>query len=95
MDEMQNSNELDNIVTLTDENGVDTDFEFLDLVAWQGKEYVILLPVAEAEQGLVVIFRVEGEGDNETYVGLDNEEEAEAVFNAFKKQAQDDFNFLN
>ena len=77
------------------EQAVDVDFEFLDLVAWQGKEYVVLLPVAEAEQGEVVIFRVEGEGDNETYVGLNSEEEAEAVFNAFKKQAQDDFNFLN
>ena len=29
------------ILTLTDENGVDTDFEYLDCIPYQGKEYLV------------------------------------------------------
>ena len=32
------------ILTLTDENGQDTDFEYLDCLTYQGKEYLILMP---------------------------------------------------
>ena len=87
--------DLDNIVVLTDQNGKDTEFEFLDIVEVDGKEYVVLLPVENAENGEVVIFRIEGEGDDETYVGVETEEEAEKVFNYFKEQAKDDFDFVD
>ncbi len=101
MDENQNPNvnevneedDFDNIVVLTDQNGVDTEFEFLDIVKVDDIEYVILLPVESADDGEVVIFRIEGEDENETYVGVDNVEEAEKVFNFFKEKAKDEFNF--
>ena len=35
------------IITLTDENGEDMDFEFLDLVEYEGKRYAVLLPPVE------------------------------------------------
>ena len=35
------------ILTLTDENGVDTEFEYLDCIEYKGKEYLILMPVGE------------------------------------------------
>lgn len=88
-------NEMDNIIVLTDEDGMDVRFEFLDVVFWQEKEYVVLLPVDDGGDGLVVIFRVEGDGDDETYVGIDNEVEAEAVFAAFKAKNREVFNFLD
>lgn len=86
---------LDNIVVLTDQEGVDTEFEFLDVVEVDGNEYVILLPVENADDGEVVIFRIEGEGDDETYVGVETEEEAAKVFEIFKEKAKDDFNFVD
>ena len=88
------NNELDNIVVLTDVDGNDIQFEFLDIVNTCGKEYVILLPLDTAEDGEVTIFRVEGNGGEETYVGVETEEEAQRIFNVFKRQAQDDFNFI-
>ena len=99
MDENTNVNDeeldsLDNIVVLTDQDGVDTEFEFLDVVEVDGKEYVILLPVETADDGEVVIFRIEGEGEDETYVGVETEEEASKVFEVFKEKAKDDFNFV-
>ena len=87
--------ELDNIVVLTDEEGNDVEFEFLDVVQVDEKEYVILLPVEEMDKGEVVIFRIEGEGEEESYIGLEDEVEAEKVFQAFKEKAKDDFNFAD
>lgn len=87
--------ELDNTVVLTDEDGNDVEFEFLDIVQVEDKEYVILLPIEEMEKGEVVIFRIEGEGEDESYIGLDDEVEAEKVFQAFKEKAKDDFNFAD
>lgn len=87
--------ELDNIIVLNDEDGNEVEFEFLDVVELDEKEYVILLPVEEIEKGEVVIFRVEGSDEDETYIGLDDEEEAEKVFKAFKEKAKDEFDFVD
>ena len=54
-DETLNEEEL-NIITLTDEDGTDKDFEFLDLIDLDDKEYVVLLPVeSEDENGKLVL----------------------------------------
>ena len=37
--------ELDNILVLNDEEGNEVEFEFLDLIEYEGEEYVVLLPV--------------------------------------------------
>ena len=87
--------DLDNIVVLTDQNGEDTEFEFLDIVEYDGKEYCILMPVETADDGEVVIFRIEGEGEDEQYVGVEDEEECQRVFEAFREKAKDDFNFVD
>ncbi len=89
-----NGNELDNIVILTDADGNDIQFEFLDTVKTGNREYVILLPLDTAEDGEVAIFRVEGNGEDESYVGVETEEETQKVFDLFKEQAKDDFNFV-
>ena len=78
--------ELDSKIILNDEEGNEVEFEFLDVVEVDEKEYVVLLPVEEADKGEVVIFRIEGSEGDESYVSLDNEEEAEKVFQAFKKR---------
>ncbi len=91
----EDGEELNSRVVLTDQNGNDTEFEFLDIVECDSKEYVILLPVENLEDGEVVIFRIEGEGDNETYIGVETEEEAAKVFAVFKEKAKDDFNFVD
>ena len=42
--------ELDNnIVTLKDEDGNDINFEFLDMIEFEGENYVILLPAEETD----------------------------------------------
>lgn len=83
----------DNIVILTDESGTQVQFELLDLISYRRKEYVVLLPV-EDESEQVVILQIETLGtDEESYIGVDNEYTLEAVFSLFKERHKHEFNF--
>ncbi len=82
------------IITLEDDLGNEKDFEFLDVVEYEGEEYIILLPVSEEEQNEVMILRIESVDDeNENYVGIDDEEILQKVFNIFKERYSDDYDF--
>ena len=96
-----NGEELDNIIILNDENGNEVKFEFLDLMEYEGEEYVILLPVEDEEeaeeQGEVVILKLEDteNEDEESYVSVEDEDILNAVFEKFKEKFKDDFNFVD
>ena len=69
--------ELDNIIILNDEDGNEVEFEFLDLIEFEGEEYVVLLPIEESDDaGEVVILKLEDteSEDEESYVSVDDEE---------------------
>lgn len=83
----------DNIIVLTDDEGKEIEFEFVDLIEMDDKEYVILLPLEDEESGEVVILKVETEGEEETYVSIDDEEEGNKVFELFKEKYKDEFEF--
>ena len=90
--------ELDNIITLNDEDGNEVKFEFLDLIEYSGEEYVILLPIEEEEEAdEVVILKVEDTDseDEESYVGVEDQEILNAVFAIFKDKFEDEFNFVD
>ena len=96
---LNNSEELDNIIVLNDENGNEVKFEFLDLMEYEGEEYIILLPTEEGEDNdEVVILKVEDvedDPDMETYVSIDDEDTLNAVFEMFKEKFKDEFNFID
>lgn len=97
-EELGMNEELNNIITLNDENGEEVQFEFLDLIEYNNEEYVILLPLEETEEaGEVVILKVENteSEDEESYVGVEDEEELNAVFAIFKDKFKDEFNFID
>lgn len=82
------------ILTLTDENGVDTDFEYLDVIEYQGKEYLFLLPVDEEENTEVVIFEIEPvDEENENYLAVEDEDVLNAVYDLFKEKYKDILTF--
>lgn len=84
------------IITLEDDLGNERDFEFLDVVEYDGDEYIILLPAdgKEEEQNEVMILRIESiDDENENYVGIDDEELLQKVFDIFKKRYEDQFDF--
>ena len=93
--------ELDNIVILNDEEGNEVQFEFLDLIELDDEEYVVLLPVTdegEEDEGEVVILKLEDTDDDseeESYVGVEDEEILNKVFEMFKEKYKDEFNFVD
>ena len=98
MSEDTNNEELDNIIILNDEEGNEAEFEFLDLIEFEGEEYVVLLPVEESEEaGEVVILKLEDteSEDEESYVSVDDDEVLNKVFEIFKEKFKDDFNFVD
>lgn len=90
--------EFDNMIILNDESENEVDFEFLDLIEYQGEEYVVLLPADETEQsGEVVILKLEDTDDeeNESYASVDDETVLNAVFDIFRDKFKDEFNFVD
>ena len=90
------------IITLTDENNEDMDFELLDEIDYEGNRYVVLLPPVEDVEGEednedeeVLILQVEDDGDeeNESYVFVDDDDILSAVFDIFKEKFKDEFDF--
>ena len=93
-------NDMDNIIILNDEDGNEVQFEFLDLIDYDEEEYVVLLPVeedSEDEIGEVVILKVEQteSEDEESYVGVEDEEILNKVFEIFKDKFKDEFNYVD
>ena len=94
----QEGEELDNIIVLNDENGNEIEFEFLDLIEYEGEEYVVLLPNDEEDDaGEVVILKLEDTDseDEESYVSVDDDEVLQNVFDIFKEKFKDEFNFID
>ena len=92
--------ELDNVIVLNDEEGNEVKFEFLDLVELDEEEYVVLLPITENEEedGEVVILKLEDtdeDSEEESYVGVEDEEILNKVFTIFKEKFKDEFDFVD
>ena len=80
-------------LTLTDENGVDTEFEYLDCIEYENKEYLILLPLDDEESGIVILEIEPVDEENENYLSVDNEQTLNAVFAIFKEKYKDILTF--
>ena len=82
------------ILTLTDENGADVDFEYLDCIEYQGKEYLVLMPIEEEESNEIVILEVEPvDEENENYLAVSDEAVLDAVYAIFKERYADILTF--
>lgn len=82
--------EEDNIVELTDEDGVVSKFEYLTTVSHEGDEYVVLMVLdeegnePEGDDGEVVILQIEqDENGEDIYVSVDDDDVSQAVFDKF------------
>ena len=94
---MENENmipeEETSILTLTDEKGNDIDFEYLDCIEYEGKEYLVLMP-ADDEATEIVILEVEPvDEETENYLSVDDEAVLNAVYAIFKEKYKDILTF--
>ena len=87
--------EEESILTLTDENGVDMEFEYLDCIQYQGKEYLILMPLAEESAEIVILEIQPVDEENENYVAVEDESILDAVYGIFKERYKDVLTFAD
>ena len=81
------------ILTLTDENGNDVDFEYLDSVEYQGKEYLVLMPAEELATEIVILEVEPIDEENENYLSVADENILNAVYDIFKDRYKDVLTF--
>ena len=83
--------EEESILTLTDENGQDSRFEYLDCIELDGTEYLVLMPEDSNEIVILEIQPVDEE--NENYVAVENEDILDKVYGIFKERYKDVLQF--
>ena len=95
---MENENlipeeEESGILTLTDENGQDVDFEYLDCIEYKGKEYLVLMPADEIYTEIIILEVEPVDEENENYLSVSDENVLNAVYDIFKEKYKDVLTF--
>ena len=83
------------ILTLSDENGEDIRFEYLDCIQYEGKEYLILMPEGEENNEIVILEIQPVDEENENYVSVEDEAILDAVYGIFKERYKDQLQFAD
>jgi uncharacterized protein YrzB (UPF0473 family) len=92
-EEILQEEEQSNILTLTDENGVDVDFEYLDCIDYEGKEYLVLMPADEIATEIVILEVEPVDEETENYLSVGDEAVLNAVYDIFKDRYKDVLTF--
>ena len=94
---MENENNLpeeeNSILTLTDENGKDMNFEYLDCIQYSGKEYLLVMPADELETQVVILEIQPVDEETENYIAVNDEKILDAVYGIFKEKYKDVLTF--
>ena len=87
--------EEESILTLTDENGEEMQFEYLDCIEYEGKEYLVLMPMVEESNEIVILEIQPVDEENENYLAVEDEAVLDAVYGIFKERYKDVLNFAD
>ena len=80
--------EEDEVIVLTDDEGKEHEFNLIDTITVNDKEYAILQP-AEEEEAIILRFGIDDEG-NEVLFDIEEDEEWEKVADAWQEMAEED-----
>ena len=95
MENLVPEEEEEGVLLRTDEYGEETAFEYLDCIEYEGKEYLVLMPMEE-EDGEVVILEVEPvDEEMENYLAVEDEALLNTIFEIFKEKFKDVLEFEN
>lgn len=83
------------MLSLTDEEGNETQFEYLDCIEYNGKEYLILLPAGDDSAEIVILEVEPVDEETENYLSVGDQDILDAVFGIFKERYKDVFTFEN
>lgn len=92
LDKIKDDDESENYVIITDSSGITAEYEFLDIINYENKQYAVLC--ADGNDGYVDIFRIENSGGDEKYIREENDETLEEVFEIFMIKNEDEYDFF-
>ncbi len=84
-----------NFIVLTDEDGNEMEFEHIGTLEHNGETYLAFIP-AELnleEEAEVVILKTEEEDGEDILVSVEDEAEAEEVYQLFMEELEDQYDF--
>lgn len=84
-----------NLVTLTDEDGVEMEFEHIDTIEMDGETYLAFIPanLAVEDEAEVVVLKVVEENGEEILISIDNEDELMTAYNKFMERVEEMYEF--
>ena len=85
--------EESSVITFVDEDGVESSFEYMDCIEYQGKEYLALLPVEEDSNEVVILEIEPVDEENENYLTVEDDQILSAVYDIFKDRFKDVLTF--
>lgn len=88
---MAENNEFEaDVLTLTDEEGVEKDFAVIGDMELDGSNYLALVPVDEEGDEFVILKLAVDEDGNEMLVTIDDDEEFDKVADAFEDELMEE-----
>ncbi|MBE6746477.1 MAG: DUF1292 domain-containing protein [Ruminococcaceae bacterium] len=84
--------EDEGIITLTDNSGEEESFGFLDIIEYEGEEFIVLYPMND-DEGQLLILKVEEDATSDeydSYVGIEDDDLVQAVFQAYLEKHKDE-----
>lgn len=80
----------DSFITLTDENGNEVDFLLLDVMEYEGADYMVLMPLTdedgEEDEEELFFLRAERTEEGEIYSSIEDENLLNAIAEAYEKE---------
>ncbi len=81
------------VFTLTDEDGNESDFEFIGRIELGENSYVALVPVDGNEEEYVILKVVKDENDEEILVTIEDDEEFDKAADAFEDEFMSEIDY--
>ena len=80
----------DIFITLTDENGNEVDFLLLDVMEYEGSDYMVLMPLTdedgEEDEEELFFLKAERTEEGEVYSSIEDEALLNAIADAYEKE---------
>ncbi|MDO4829985.1 MAG: DUF1292 domain-containing protein [Clostridia bacterium] len=83
----------DALITLVDDEGNEVEFEFLDVVEYEGEEYIVLIENDEDADEVVILKINPIDDDTEEYTSIDDDDLLQKLFDIFKQKYEGEINF--
>ena len=80
-------------LTLTDEDGEETEFEIVDKIVVNGTEYLALVPAVESEEDGLYIYKVIVEDGDEYIEPIEDDKEFEEISETFEDRLSEIYDF--